>query len=285
MPPQNDADDGLEYVVLSLPSPHRLQHPDPSTRSHKMRIVDLTVDVPSSARRVSQRESQEKVAPPRWRTPEFLFYYVIAAVVLPYMAYIPMRLSQSWHPNYLLYEHRLSKGWIPGRKIDNSDAQYRSFRDNIPHLTAATLLFAALKFAWTRLAPRNDHEGDAYLIPFRLALSLGMVFVLHGTSTFKILLILSANYYLARTCRGSPLGPILTWVFNAAVLFLNDYYNGYRYGEILPSLHILDSYDGLYPRWHISYNITMLRIISFNMDFHWASTGSEAMQVQILAAG
>ena len=77
------------------------------------------------------------------------------------------------------------------------------------------------------------------LIPFRLVLSLIMVFVLHGTSTFKILLILSSNYYLAKTCRGSRLGPVLTWIFNLAVLFLNDYYNGYRYGEILPSLHIL----------------------------------------------
>ena len=41
-----------------------------------------------------------------------------------------------------------------------------------------------------------------------------------------------------------------------------------------------DSYDGLYPRWHISYNITMLRIISYNMDLHWASTGAESPQVR-----
>ncbi|KAL1732281.1 MBOAT, membrane-bound O-acyltransferase family-domain-containing protein [Schizophyllum commune] len=275
MPQHNANDDELEYIDLSLPSPNQLQHPTSSTHSHpRMRLVDLTVDIPSSERRVPQ----EKLAPPRWRTKEFLVYYVVAACVLPLMAYIPMRLSHPWHRNYVLYEHRLTNGWIAGRKIDNSDAQYRSFRDNVPHLTAATLLFAVLKLAWTRLAPRRG-EGDMSHIPFRLVLSLIMVFVLHGTSTFKILLILSSNYYLAKTCRGSGLGPVLTWIFNLAVLFLNDYYNGYRYGEILPSLHILDSYDGLYPRWHISYNITMLRIISYNMDLHWASTGAETPQV------
>lgn len=32
-----------------------------------------------------------------------------------------------------------------------------------------------------------------------------------------------------------------------------------------------DSYSGLLPRWHVNFNITMLRLISFGMDYHWAS--------------
>lgn len=31
-----------------------------------------------------------------------------------------------------------------------------------------------------------------------------------------------------------------------------------------------DDYGGLLPRWHISYNISMLRLISFNMEYYWA---------------
>jgi len=31
-----------------------------------------------------------------------------------------------------------------------------------------------------------------------------------------------------------------------------------------------DPWQGAYPRWHISFNITMLRLVSFNMDYHWA---------------
>lgn len=32
--------------------------------------------------------------------------------------------------------------------------------------------------------------------------------------------------------------------------------------------------DGLLPRWHINFNITMLRIVSFALDYHWRQTGS-----------
>ena len=31
-------------------------------------------------------------------------------------------------------------------------------------------------------------------------------------------------------------------------------------------------WGGFYPRWHVTFNITMLRLLSFNMDYHWACT-------------
>ena len=31
-----------------------------------------------------------------------------------------------------------------------------------------------------------------------------------------------------------------------------------------------DTIPGTYPRWHVSFNITMLRLISFSMDCYWA---------------
>ena len=31
-------------------------------------------------------------------------------------------------------------------------------------------------------------------------------------------------------------------------------------------------FQGAYPRWHILFNITMLRLISFNMDYYWSRT-------------
>ena len=77
----------------------------------------------------------------------------------------------------------------------------------------------------------------------------------------------------------------MTWIFNIVILFLNDRYEGYSFGQVLPPLEFLvsavtmgtvipqppqDSYEGFYPRWYISFNITMLRLVSFNMDCHWA---------------
>lgn len=29
---------------------------------------------------------------------------------------------------------------------------------------------------------------------------------------------------------------------------------------------------GFLPRWHVNWNITMLRLVSFNMDYYWACT-------------
>ena len=81
--------------------------------------------------------------------------------------------------------------------------------------------------------------GNLYLIPFNVGCSVVMILALHGTSALKVLAIVSANYGFAKACRGSRAGPALTWMFNGAVLFLNERYHGYRFGDILPGLEYL----------------------------------------------
>lgn len=44
-----------------------------------------------------------------------------------------------------------------------------------------------------------------------------------------------------------------------------------------------DSIPGFYPRWHISFNITMLRLLSFNMDYYWASKSTISGEVRMLS--
>jgi hypothetical protein len=51
-------------------------------------ITALTIDIPASG-----RITNESRPPPRWKTPEFIFYYVVALFVLPLMAWVPIRLS------------------------------------------------------------------------------------------------------------------------------------------------------------------------------------------------
>jgi protein-cysteine N-palmitoyltransferase HHAT len=158
------------------------------------------------------------------------------------------------HPNYPYYQARLFKGWIFGRNIvsygyfssspiqcraiqDNSDAQYRSFRNNLSSLTALALFYMASKrvFARVRLT-MADTGNQLFLIPFFTAFSILMLLGLHGTSLLKILTILSLNYVIAILCKGSKLGPALTWLFNGAILFANDRNNGYSFGSIYPGL-------------------------------------------------
>ncbi|KAF8224335.1 MBOAT-domain-containing protein [Tricholoma matsutake] len=230
-----------------------------------MRLVDLTVSIPSGEIKVPLDE----VRPPElWKTLEFRFYAIVACFVVPIMAWIPVSLSLSSHPNYLKYQSRLSPGWIPFRQVDNSDAQYRSFRNNIPVLTVLSWVYLFVKFAWVarEAAPPPN---KLFLMPVTLFFSALFIIGLHGASIIKILIILTINYIIGKVCHGSRWGPTLTWLFNCLVLFANEKCDGYRYGDLLPALGFLDSYPGFYPRWHISFNITMLRLISFNMDYYW----------------
>jgi hypothetical protein len=66
-----------------------------------------------------------------------------------------------------------------------------------------------------------------------------MILVLHGTSAFKIILILAANYAIAKQSTGSVLGIYATWAVNIAMLFGNEIFDGYQYGSLHPSLALL----------------------------------------------
>ncbi|KAJ7594897.1 MBOAT, membrane-bound O-acyltransferase family-domain-containing protein [Mycena floridula] len=229
------------------------------TPKKRFSLVNLTVDIPETS---NNNPPLEKKRPSRWKSLEFKLYWTVVIVMLPVMVWIPITLSNPSHPNFHLFSSKLSPGWILGRKVDNSDAQYRSFRDNFPTLAAVSAIFLLLKYLWTRLSPD--------LISFNLIFSFLFLCGLHGTSVIKIYIILALNYLIAKSSSGSKLGPAWTWGFNIAILFLNTRYDGYYFGDLLPALEFLDAYRGFYPRWYISFNITMLRLVSFGMDYHWA---------------
>jgi D-alanyl-lipoteichoic acid acyltransferase DltB (MBOAT superfamily) len=108
---------------------------------------------------------------------------------------------------------------------------------------------------------------------------------LHGFSVFKILAILYANYCIATRCP-KPYVPAATWVFAVGTLFANEFTTGYSYatifGMFLPASvsekgqpatnfgHILDSYGGLMSRWEVLFKFTILRLVSFNLDYYWS---------------
>lgn len=129
---------------------------------------------------------------------------------------------------------------------DNSDTQYRSFRNNILSLSFLVLIFITLKYIYTRSALRSAlsiPSDKLYLIPFFLVFSVLYLTGLHGTSIFKIVIILTANYWIAKTSKGSRMGPLLTWVFNVSILFANETHGGYRYASFHPSLEVLVRYS------------------------------------------
>ncbi|CEP07705.1 hypothetical protein [Parasitella parasitica] len=183
---------------------------------------------------------------------------------------VTYNLSKESHPNYHVYKDLLSDGWLFGRKVDNSDAQYSQFRDKIPQLIPLVLLHLALN-----KANRRFHWIQSNL-HFSLIISLLTVFLFHGSSTLKIIFIITTSFSIGRYCKGSKLNPILTWTFNLLVLFINEYYDGYRFSHMFgQNFQRLDDWEGFQARWHILFNFAMLRLISFNMDYYWACTSKD----------
>ena len=245
--------------------------------------------------------------PSKWRTPEYYVYYLFFLTIPVLMVKAVYEVSGPWHPSYQHYQNLLEPGWIPGRMVDNSDAQYRSFRDNIPYMAVLVVVHPLLRRIYEQFAgpavsgsdgSRSKAESSAAAadarmnrrITFDLVFACIFLLALHGISAFKVLFILYLNYQIA-TALPKHYVPVATWVFNIAILFANELSHGYRFNDfakwILPpettnagyvrgNLRYesvgqwVDSYGGLMPRWEILFNICVLRLIAFNFDYVWS---------------
>lgn len=57
-------------------------------------VVDARSD-PSLAAESSSKAAQTRVTqPPKWKTPEFYLYYVVFAIAVPYMFWVPYSVSR-----------------------------------------------------------------------------------------------------------------------------------------------------------------------------------------------
>ena len=134
-------------------------------------------------------------------------------------------------------------------------------------------------------------------ISFDVPFTVIFLAALHGFSTFKIVAILYLNYSIAKKLPRQYI-PAATWVFNVGILFTNELCRGYPYSSILAwflpgSLvfgkgelatnmgHILDSYGGLMPRWEVFFNFTVLRLISFNLDYYWSVDSRSGNPIEV----
>lgn len=145
----------------------------------------------------------------------------------------------------------------------------------------------------TAAADARMHQRMSFDVVF------GFIFItaLHGTSIIKILTILYINYNIAKRLPKAYI-PAATWIFNVGIMFANDIYKGYVFGNmfrfILPSHHgtieqpwrtniafTLDMYRGLIGRWEVLFNFTVLRLISFNLDYYWSLGQSDGSSLEV----
>jgi len=232
-------------------------------------------------------------SPTKWGTPEFYLYTLIFVLCVPLMYKAVWDVSQPTSPHYKEYETRLSDGWLLGRKVDNSDGQYAGFRDNIPYLSILLVVHPLLRRAYNSLTTTSatgasTSNTSSWTAPQHLASRInfdfvsGLVFItaLHGFSALKVLTILYINYCIAMRLPRHAV-PTATWAFNLTVLFANELAQGYHFSSLTEAAapfyagaedlgKFLDGWGGLIPRWEVLFNITILRLIAFNMDYYWS---------------
>lgn len=153
-----------------------------------------------------------------------------------------------------------------------------------------------LRRAWNIFNPIEGKRsiGSARMeqrTSFDFLFAIVFLLALHGISAFKVLGILYVNYQLA-TKLPRQYVPAATWIFNICTLFANEIYEGYplrkaaavfsppeTIGADSPLMEWgkwLDSFGGIVARWEVLFNITILRLISFNLDYYWSRDKSQA---------
>ncbi|KAG0199472.1 glycerol transporter [Mortierella sp. GBA30] len=227
-----------------------------------------------TARYVHKKRVQDRSTKPSlWNTKEFYFYYFVFITCVPYMFKTAHDASSESNPNYEKFKDLLSDGWF-GYKVDNSDEQYANFRNNLPILGSVACIYLVLshvfRLYFVPVTPVKSPLQPLYRAYFFLAFSAVYLYFMYGNSIIKIVAIVSANYAIAKLGGASRWMPVLTWIFNLGILFMNEKNQGYSFGTLHESLAWLDADTGMNARWDVNFNFTMLRLVSFNLDYYWS---------------
>ncbi|KAJ2522446.1 glycerol transporter [Coemansia sp. RSA 1939] len=210
-------------------------------------------------------------------TLEFKVYYAAYLIVVPNMVYTMYRASSPARDEYAEYKHELSDGWMFGRMIDLTDGQWHTFRSNLPAFAGAMAAYVVLNgvvkaaMAGSKRAGAGRNPAGSILpaLVFPCLFATCFVVALSGTSAVFILALALGNYAAAKTVGGRRWAPAVFWTYNMAMLFANEHYRGYEFGRMAAGLAWLDEWRGILRRWDVTFNLTMLRMVSFAMDYHW----------------
>ncbi|CAI4980540.1 AVN_HP_G0114720.mRNA.1.CDS.1 [Saccharomyces cerevisiae] len=161
--------------------------------------------------------SSNSPSPPLWNTWEFRLYYLAFTVVVPFMIKAALATSSESNPNYYKFSGLLAHGWIPGRKVDNSDAQYSKI-------------------------PKTKFD-----------FACGLVFVcfMYGINSVKLFTHAFIFFTLAHSLKRKRLiAAFAIWSYGIFTLFINQKMKNLPFNNIAIILSPMDQwYKGIVPRW------------------------------------
>lgn len=152
---------------------------------------------------------------------------------------------------------------LPGgrQQVDVSDYQWREFRASMPLLAAVMGGFVLCSRAVQAGTPQHR-------VTFYLAFALVLLAVLHGACLLFVLALTLAGFYLAKATAKQQHGLLIVWAWHCSTFLLIRAYDGFPFKLFGPWLAELDQHRGML-RWHIHYNLLLLRMLSFAADYRW----------------
>lgn len=203
--------------------------------------------------------------PSKWNSLEFKIYMAICVLVVPNMFYTTIKATSEYNENYQSFSRLLSKGWIFGRKVDNSDQQYSFFRNNFLLLSMVASGHVLLKKLMVDyIIPGNNK------ILFDFFFGFIFLFVLHGINMVKILFLIGMLHgftYIFIKQKQYKIGKIALFFFGVGTLFFNVKFRKWKFADIIPIFGFMDKmFKGIVARWDVFYNFMLLRVLSYELD-------------------
>lgn len=163
----------------------------------------------------------------------------------------------------------LVPGWIPSftastpRLMDLSDHQWREFRSSLFLLSLAFAAFTVVSFCVKRLSLPSARPLNSAL--FYCTSSLALLLVLHGWQALHVITLALLNLALCRFLSRVKHGLSLLWLVHCLVFLNIRITEGLPFSTISHHFSFMDEYKGMI-RWWISYNLLLLRMISYAAD-------------------
>lgn len=103
------------------------------------------------------------------------------------------------------------------------------------------------------------------------AYSFVFIGVMHGAHAVFPLALVCGTFVLGHTFKGSRLAQVINWTAAIILVWLKErWYHEFTFERLLgEDFAGLDAFSGMHP-WRLSFNLVILRIVSFNLDLHWA---------------
>lgn len=102
---------------------------------------------------------------------------------------------------------------------------------------------------------------------------------MHGAhGAFPVALVCGA-FAVGHAVKGTRLAQPVAWTTAVALIWLKEkWYRALTFEKVLGGgFARLDDFQGLHP-WRLSFNLAVLRIVSFNIDLHWAEGAERERQ-------